>query len=237
MLDKEHRTPNTMKDVPASVEFKQQITDETKVFLAPYEAKQIYMSQISNRGETFDLNIEPARQLYVEYFGGGMNSIVFQEMRESRGLAYSAGATLAKPADLEQNYIFRSQIATQNDKMVDAIHTFNDIINNMPQSEAAFNLAKEGMIARLRTERITKESVIWSYINAQELGLDIDTRAQLYDEVQKMTLKDVVDFQQKWVKDRTYYYAILGDKKELDMEALKKLGTVIELKTADIFGY
>ena len=237
MLDKEHRTPDTMKDVPASVEFKQQITDETKVFLAPYEAKQIYMSQISNRGETFDLGIEPARQLYVEYFGGGMNSIVFQEMRESRGLAYSAGATLAKPADLEQNYIFRSQIATQNDKMVDAIHTFNDIINNMPQSEAAFNLAKEGMIARLRTERITKESVIWSYINAQELGLDIDTRAQLYDEVQKMTLKDVVDFQQKWVKDRTYYYAILGDKKELDMEALKKLGTVIELKTADIFGY
>ena len=237
LLDKEHRTPDTLKDVPAGVEYKQQITDETKIFLAPYNAKQIYMSQISNRGETFDLAIEPARQLYVEYFGGGMNSIVFQEMRESRGLAYSAGATLAKPGKLDQNYIFRSQIATQNDKMVDAIHTFNDIINNMPESEAAFKLAKEGMIARLRTERITKESVIWSYISAQEMGLDIDTRAQLYDEIQKMTLKDVVDFQQKWVKDRTYYYAILGDKNELDMNALKKLGTVIELKTEDIFGY
>ena len=237
LLDKEHRTPDTLKDVSAGVEYKQQITDETKIFLAPYNAKQIYMSQISNRGETFDLAIEPARQLYVEYFGGGMNSIVFQEMRESRGLAYSAGATLAKPGKLDQNYIFRSQIATQNDKMVDAIHTFNDIINNMPESEAAFKLAKEGMIARLRTERITKESVIWSYISAQEMGLDIDTRAQLYDEIQKMTLKDVVDFQQKWVKDRTYYYAILGDKNELDMNALKKLGTVIELKTEDIFGY
>ena len=237
LLDKEHRTPDTLKEIPTGVEFKQLITDETKVFLAPYEAKQIYMSQISNRGETFDLAIEPARQLYVEYFGGGMNSIVFQEMRESRGLAYSASASLIQPGKLGQNYIFRSQIATQNDKMVDAINTFNDIINQMPESEAAFNLAKEGMIARLRTERITKESVIWSYINAQELGLNIDTRAQLYDEIQKMTLQDVVDFQQKWVKDRTYYYAILGDKKELDMNALKKLGTVVELKTEDIFGY
>ena len=237
LLDKEHRTPDTLKDIPAGVEYKQQITDETKVFLAPYEAKQIYMSQLSNRGETFDLAIEPARQLYVEYFGGGMNSIVFQEMRESRGLAYSASASLIKPGNLEQNYIFRSQIATQNDKMVDAISTFNEIINQMPESEAAFNLAKEGMIARLRTERITKESVIWSYINAQELGLDIDTRAQLYDEIQKMTLQDVVDFQEKWVKNRTYYYAILGDKKELDMNALKKLGIVVELKTEDIFGY
>ena len=237
LLDKEHRTPDTLKDIPAGVEYKQQITGDTKVFLAPYKAKQIYMSQISNRGEYFNLAIEPARQLYVEYFGGGMNSIVFQEMRESRGLAYSAGATLAKPGKLDQNYIFRSQIATQNDKMVDAIRTFNDIINNMPESEAAFKLAKEGMIARLRTERITKESVIWAYIGDQEMGLDVDTRAQLYDEIQKMTLKDVVDFQQKWVKDRTYYYAILGDKNELDMNALKKLGTVIELTTEDIFGY
>ena len=237
VLEKEHQTPDALKEIPAGVEFKQQITNETKVFLAPYEAKQIYMSQISNRGETFDAAIEPARQLYVEYFGGGMNSIVFQEMRESRGLAYSAGATLAKPSKLDENYIFRTQIATQNDKMVDAIHTFNDIINNMPQSEAAFNLAKEGMISRLRTERITKESVIWSFINAQELGLSVDTRSQLYNDIQGMTLKDVVDFQQKWVKDRTYYYTILGDKKELDMNALKKLGTVIELKTEDIFGY
>ncbi len=237
LLDKEHRTPDTLKDIPAGVEFKQQITGETKIFLAPYNAKQIYMSQISNRGENFDLTIEPARQLYVEYFGGGMNSIVFQEMRESRGLAYSAGASLAKPSKLDQNYIFRSQIATQNDKMVDAIHTFNDIINNMPESEAAFKLAKEGMIARLRTERITKESVIWAYIGAMDMGYNVDARAQLYDEVQKMTLKDVVDFQQKWVKDRTYYYAILGDKRELDMDALKKIGTVIELKTEDIFGY
>lgn len=237
IIEKEHQTPDVLKDIPAGQEFKQQITDETKIFLAPYKAKQIYMSQISNRGENFDLAIEPARQLYVEYFGGGMNSIVFQEMRESRGLAYSAGATLAKPGKLTENYIFRSQIATQNDKMVDAIHTFNDIINDMPESEAAFKLAKEGMIARLRTERITKESVLWSYINNQDLGIDTDTRSKLYEDIQKMDLKDVVDFQQKWVKDRTYYYAILGDKNELDMNALRKLGTVIELKTEDIFGY
>lgn len=237
LIEKEHYTPEVLKDIPEGVPFKQQITDETKIFLAPYVAKQIYMSQISNQGEKFDLAIEPARQLYAEYFGGGMNSIVFQEMRESRGLAYSAGATLAKPTNLKDNYIFRTQIATQNDKMVDAIHTFNDIINQMPESEAAFSLAKEGMISRLRTERITKESVIWSYINNQDLGVDVDTRSLLYKDIQNMTLKDVVDFQQKWVKDRTYYYTILGDKKELDMNALKKIGTVIELKTEEIFGY
>lgn len=237
LIDKEHKTPKTLKDIPAGNDFKEQLTPETKIYLAPYEAKQIYMMQLSNRGEKFDAAIEPGRQLYNEYFGGGMNSIVFQEMRESRGLAYSAWAGLIKPTYLKDNYYIITQIATQNDKMMDAIHTFNDIINNMPESEAAFKLAKEGMIARLRTERTTKMSVIWSFISAQYLGQNVDSRIKLYNDIQNMTLKDVVDFQNKWVKGRTYNYGILGDKKELDMEGLKKIAPVIELTQEEIFGY
>ena len=121
--------------------------------------------------------------------------------------------------------------------MMDAINAFNEIINNMPESEAAFKLAKEGMIARLRTERILKSDIIWSYIDAHDLGLKADPRIQLYEDVQQATLQDVIDFQQKHIKGRTYYIAILGDKKDLDMAALKKLGKVVELTQKDIDGY
>ena len=237
IINKEHQVPETLKEIPAGNNFEPLLTPETKVFIAPYDAKQIYMSQISNKGEKFDPAAESGRQLYNEYFGGGMNSIVFQEMRESRGLAYSAWAGMLKPTYLTDPYTLRTQIATQNDKMVDAINTFNDIINNMPESEAAFKLAKDGMIARMRTDRTIKMDVIWDYISAQYLGQNVDSRIQLYNDVQNMTLKDVIDFQNKWIKGRTYTYAILGDKKELDMDALKKVGPVIELKQEDIFGY
>ncbi|MBD9092217.1 MAG: insulinase family protein [Bacteroides oleiciplenus] len=237
IINKEHQVPEALKDIPAGNNFEPLLTPETKVFIAPYDAKQIYMSQISNKGEKFDPSAESGRQLYNEYFGGGMNSIVFQEMRESRGLAYSAWAGMLKPSYLTDPYTLRTQIATQNDKMIDAINTFNDIINNMPESEAAFKLAKDGMIARMRTDRTIKMDVIWDYISAQYLGQNVDSRIQLYNDVQNMTLKDVVDFQNKWVKGRTYTYAILGDKKELDMDALKKVGPVIELKQEEIFGY
>ena len=166
-----------------------------------------------------------------------MNSIVFQEMRESRGLAYSAWAGFNEPAYKKYPYMFQTQIATQNDKMNDAIKTFNDIINNMPESEAAFKLAKEAIIARLRTDRIIKSNVIWAYINAQDLGQNVDSRIKLYNDAQNMTLKDVIDFQKKWIKDRTYTYCILGDKKELDMEKLKEVGPIQELTQEEIFGY
>ena len=237
LLDKEHEVPAELKAAPAAYPYVQQLPTETTIFIAPYDAKQIYMRMYSDRGEKFDPSIESGRKIYNEYFGGGMNSIVFQEMRESRGLAYSASANFSSPSFLDKDYTFSSFIATQNDKMMDAINAFNEIINNMPESEAAFKLAKEGMIARLRTERILKSDIIWSYIDAQDLGLKADPRIQLYEDVQQATLQDVIDFQQKHIKGRTYYIAILGDKKDLDMAALKKLGKVVELTQKDIYGY
>ena len=166
-----------------------------------------------------------------------MNSIVFQEMREARGLAYSAWAGFSRPSKLDRPYLFRSQIATQNDKMIEAIETFNDIINNMPQSEAAFKLAQESIISKIRTERIIKSNILWAYIYDQDLGEDVEPRIKRYAEVPKMTLQEVVNFQKEWIKDRTDSYCILGDEKELDLEALTKYGTVVKLTTEDIFGY
>lgn len=237
MLKKYHRTPKQLKEIPEGIEILPQLTTETQILIAPYEAKQIYMAQYSNRGEKYDKDTEPTRSLFNQYFGGGMNSIVFQEMREARGLAYSAWAGIISPSQLKYPYTVRTEIATQNDKMIEAINTFSDIINNMPQSEAAFKLAKESIITRLRTDRVIKSNVIWRYISAQDLGLNVDTRIQLFNEVQKMTLQDVVNYHEKWMKNRIYKYAILGDEKELDMEKLKEYGTIIKLTQEDIFGY
>lgn len=236
-IDQYHQVPAVLKDIPAGNEYPYLETPTTKVLIAPYEAKQIYMAQISNLDKQYDPAIEPTRELYNEYFGGGMNSIVFQEMRETRGLAYSAWAGMLPPNYLKYPYTIRTQIATQNDKMIDAVNTFNDIINNMPESEAAFKLAKEGLINRMRTDRIIKSDIIWTYINAQDLGQNVDPRIKLYNDVQTMTLKDIVDFQKEWVKGRTYVYCILGDKKDLDMNKLKAVGPIEELTQQQIFGY
>ncbi len=141
VLNKYHNVPKNLKAVPQETKFEQQITQSNKIFLAPYEAKQIYMTQLSNKGEKYSPAIEPALNLYNEYFGGGMNSIVFQEMRESRGLAYSARAMIVSPKKLKYPYMMRTMVATQNDKMIESINVFNQIINDMPQSEAAFKLA------------------------------------------------------------------------------------------------
>ena len=236
-LNSLHKVPAKLTPVPKDTRFKQTETTENKVLLAEYDAKQIYFGMVSNDGRRFEPGIEAMREMYNAYFGGGMNAIVFQEMREARGLAYSANAYLIEPSLLKYPYMMRAFIATQNDKMDDAMQAFQSIINDMPASENAFKLAKEGLITRLRTDRIVKENVLWAYINAQDLGLKTDTRKELFEKAPTMTLDDVKAFQEKWVKDRKYTYYILGKEADLDLKALEKYGPIQRVSQEELFGY
>ena len=212
-------------------------TPESKVYMVQYDAKQIYYLQYSNRGEKFDTASEPYINLYNEYFGGGMNAIVFQEMREARGLAYSSQARLMKPTYKDDTYMYYAFIATQNDKMKTAIEAFDEIINEMPQSQAAFDVAKEALISRMRTDRVIRTGVLNKYLSDRDLGLTEPREKQVFETVQTLTLDDVKATQEEWVKNRTYVYGILGDIKDLDTKYLQTLGPVEVLTLEDIFGY
>ena len=107
-----------------------------------------------------------------------MNSVVFQEMREARSLAYTAVSFYQGPAKKDKYHMSLSYIATQYDKMHDAISVFIDLMNNMPESEESFNLAKDGIIQNMRTQRTTKSSVLFSYLSAQDKGIDYDINNQ-----------------------------------------------------------
>ena len=211
--------------------------DESKVFFAQYDARQLYYYQISVDDRKFDRASNPARVLYNEYFGGNMNAVVFQEMREARGLAYSAQATMQNPHYSDGKYLYAAFIATQNDKMQQAIEAFDEIINNMPVSENAFAIAKDAILTRLRTERITGMGVIRSYVNCRDMGLEEPLNRELFEKIQDMTIDDVVAYQQEWVKDRKYFYGILGDQNDIDIDFLRTLGPVKFLTSEEIFGY
>ena len=166
-----------------------------------------------------------------------MNSIVFQEMREARGLAYGAAARYMQPSDLDHTAIFMDFIQTQNDKLPDALEAFDEIINNMPVSQNAFDIAKEGVVSNLRTQRTIKSSVLWYYLGVRKLGLDYDPNSTAFEKIQALTLDDVVKFQQENIKGRTYTIGILGRESDFDLESLSKFGTIERATTEEIFGY
>ena len=214
-----------------------QLTPAAKVILAPYQSRQFNYIQYSDRGETLDLAQDPYIDLFNEYYGGGMNAIVFQEMRESRALAYSAGAMLNGPSFKDDTYAFRATIASQNDKLKKAVDGFYEIIETLPEAPENLEIAKASILGRLRTQRTIGDRVLYSYLTAQELGLTEPREKQVYEKVNSLTMDDLLATHAKWIKGRPYVYAILGDPTDLDMDFLKTLGPVQQVTLEEIFGY
>ena len=236
-LSSAHRVADNLIDLKSEPAESKPV-DTSSVLFAQYDAKQVYYMQYSCRAEDkFDVEKSAVVELYNNYFSGGMNSIVFQEMREARGLAYSAYTYLAKGVMPHHPYYFYAFIATQNDKVEQAVKAFDEIIEDMPRSEQAFELAKGGILANLESQRTTKMSVLWSYLEHEKFGLSEDARKTIYEGVKSLTLDDVVRFQQEFIKERPYTYCILGDKSDLDMRYIRSLGKVKYLTQEDIFGY
>lgn len=237
IIDEGHAIGKTLANVPQGKRYAETKTLENEVWLAPYEAKNIYMRLYNNSGKGWNLEQQPMVYLFNEYFGTGMNGIVFQELRETRGLAYSAGARYVTPYRMGGNEYLQAEIISQNDKMMDCVRAFNSIIDEMPQSDKAFELAKQASMKRIATERTTKFAIINAYKRAQRLGLDFDVMERVYKELPKITLKEMVEFEKQTMAKKPLRYMILGDEKNLDMKGLEKIGKIKRVTTQEIFGF
>jgi secreted Zn-dependent insulinase-like peptidase len=121
--------------------------------------------------------------------------------------------------------------------MMDCINHFHEIMNNMPASETAFNIAKEGLTKQLASARTLKSDIIYRWYAMKELGLDFDLNKKIYEDLKKVTLQDMVNFEKANMANKNCRYLILGDEKELDMESLGKIGPIRRLTTEEVFGY
>ncbi|MCB0537655.1 MAG: insulinase family protein, partial [Bacteroidetes bacterium] len=175
--------------------------------------------------------------LFNEYFGSGLSSIVFQEIREKKALAYAAYSYFSTPNEKDKSHYTYAYVGTQADKLNDATEAMLNLMNNMPEAQMQFNSAKEAAIKKLESDWVTGAGVYWQYASAQKLGRDYDIRKQVYEQIKAMTINDLVDFFNHHIKGKNYHIAVIGNKEHLDTESLNKLGKVNELTLEEIFGY
>ena len=237
IITKEHRMAKDLIAAPEARHYTSETTPENEVLIAPYDAKNIYMRMVHNEKRQWHPEEAAVQSLFNEYYGGGMNTIVFQELREARGLAYNAYAAYVRPDYKDQSEYFFTHIITQNDKMMDCVRQFHSILDTIPQSDAAFAIAKDALTKRLASRRVTKFGIINAWLNAQNRGIDYDINERIYNALPDIQLKDIVDFEQKNIANKPYRYVILGDEKELDIKALEKIAPIKRLTTEEIFGY
>ncbi len=224
------------KEVPANKIYQPLATDENEVLFVDYNAKNVYLTEYF-RGTEINTPLMPKVNLFNEYFGGSMNAIVFQEMREKRSLAYSASSYYTNTGRKDGYFYNSANIITQTDKLFDALDAYEELFNDMPEAEANFNLAKDALIAGTRTARTTKFGIISTYLQCEKMGWKEPLRKMYFQAYPKMTMQDLLNFQRQYIKGKKKVYLILGKESEIDFNRLAKFGKVKKLTLDQVFGY
>lgn len=231
-----HRQPASFKEAKPATQFTRTVSAGNKVLFADYDMVQAEVSWVRNT-DTYDPSRTAVVDLYNNYFGYGMGSIVFQTIRESKALAYSTYAYYASPAKKNDHYSMLAYVGSQADKINDAIVGMNELLTTLPESDKAFETARSSMRKGIETERITQDGIVFNYINARKLGLDTDIRKSVYERAAQLQFNDLKQLHQQEVSGKPYTYCIVASEKKLAADDLKKYGEVQKLSLEEIFGY
>jgi predicted Zn-dependent peptidase len=231
-----HKLPAAFTAYPEKMTFSHAKQTANQVLFADYDMVQSEIVWIRNAA-SYDVSKEPVIGVFDNYFGGGMGSVVFRTLRESKALAYSTFATYGVPARKEDPFYILAYIGCQADKMNDAVKGMNDLLNELPVSEEAFDLAKASLKKDIQTKRVTQDGIIGAYLAAKQKGLDYDERKNEYAALDTLTMNDVKQFHQEQVSGKPYTYCVVASDKKISQDDLKKIGDVKTLSLEEIFGY
>ena len=193
---------------------------------------QIYFGVNGNAVTENDRSISRA---YNKYFGRGMGSIVFQEIREFRSLAYSCRASYNRPYFNGKTGYFSGYIGCQTDKTMDAISVFKDLALNMPEKSDRLEQIKSGLIKSINSNRPRFRSYPSWVSGWVKRGYTDDPRKNRVKYYESMSFEEIVKFQKENISGRPMAITMLTDKKRVDIEKLKEYGEIITLKKKDIF--
>lgn len=207
-----------------------------KIYFTEYDMVQVEMLKIA---KTTSVNPYEFGKVNVfnEYFGRGLSSIVFQELRESRSLAYSAYVSYNAASIKDRHNYILAYIGTQPDKLVDANEAIDDLMINFPLLKPQFENAKSNILKQIASSRINRQNIFFKYYNQKKLGIFHDLRKDIYAQISEMTLADLENFYRSDIENVHYNTALVGNFKDVIKADPTLENRIMVLSLEEIFGY
>ena len=178
-------------------------------------------------------------KLWDEYFGGGMSSVLFQNVREFRSLAYATGGStfttsLAQHSDASQGYV--TVTGTQADKTLEALSTVDSLLRQLPMKENNLEAARQSVLNDIQNNYPTFRTLGKYVANQLRDGYVSDPNTGIVRGIPSVTSQDIMQFHQKHVtSNKNRIWIVIGDRKLTDMKALARYGKVVELRKEDVY--
>ncbi len=175
--------------------------------------------------------------LFSLYLGGGMSSVMFQEIREFRSLAYFAWARVSYPAWKNKNrrsHLYTT-MSTQCDKTAGAIMVLDSLQKNMSFTSNKIEITKKGIYNEIANAYPSFRNVSAKIAEFRRNGYDDDPNKDVVKYLESAGLENLKSFYEQHVWNKTIVYCIVGDSKKIDMKQLESFGQIVRVKKKDIF--
>ncbi len=206
------------------------ITEYSKSKVIVVNDKKVVQSQINILGNTqgADLRQRAISNAFNQYFGMGMSSLVFQEIREFRSMAYGASAAYMGNSYLYQDKpaYFSGWLQTQSDKTIEALDVMTGLFQNMPEKPERLEIIKESLIQQINTSAPSMRNLGGTVCSWRNNGYTEDPRKFQHEVYQQLTFDDITSFYNTYIKGKPLVYTVYGDLKKIDKKTLSKFGSI-----------
>ena len=222
--------PKETLKFPEEKKFKETVPSENMVYVFDYPSSQTQVLLL--RADTpFSLDKLAFASLFQPYAG----RTVMRDIREKRGLAYTATAFYSLPEKKDKLSYAAGYVGTQGDKLPEALRELKALMEKIPDSPNQFHSAREKVLQGIRSDRIQREGIYTLFRRAGKRGLHHDWRKNIYEDASAMTLQDFNAFHQKHVAGKNDSILLIGDLKQIDRKALESFGKIKILTLNEIF--
>ncbi len=171
---------------------------------------------------------------FNNYFGGDMSSLVFQEIREFRSLAYTAYATYRNPFYKGERGWLMGFVSTQSDKTLEAMNAMFTLLDTMPSRVERLPEIKASLVQSINTSNPSFRDKSSNVESWRKQGYSDDPRKISIEVYKNLNFSDIEEFYKANVKGMPSLITINGDGKRIDMKKLQRFGKIVEVKKNQI---
>lgn len=207
----------------------------TVYFLPSAEAQQAKVYFYIN-GTAYKIEDKVNYDAFYQYFSGGFNGLVMNEIRENNSMAYSAYGAMITPPIQNKNAYFLGYVGTQPDKVVGAIELYMKLLTNLPLYPERIDNIKTYLKQTYLSNRPSFRSKSMTFNSWKQLGYTDDPAKINMPKVEKLTFDQIVNFYNEEIKGKPVTILIVGDPKLIDVKSFQeKYGKVTRLSESGLF--
>ncbi len=178
-----------------------------------------------------------ALKMLGRYFGGGMFSLMFQEVREFRSMAYSASGLTdcSSPAYPDDPALFITSLGTQADKTLSAMQLVDSLIRTLPIKENNLESSRYSIVASVNNSYPDFRGLPGEVQRLELMEYKENPDKEILENLPSVDSAALREYYERAVAPAPVVWILVGDRKSLPMNEIASYGKLVELKKADIY--